>query len=346
MDERIESDQMPQEMAARYGRIHRLLEVLTLIKSGMATTPADLAKACRVAERTIYRDLKELEGAGFSIPFNNATGRYEVCPDRFLPPVQLTPDEALAIAVLCGEIARHEQIPFTGAAWAGLSKLLAAMPAPLRDEVSATADAVCIHTARSVPADGFAPLYELIRAGLATRRSLVCCYDSLNAGSDSEEEFDFDPYALFFSVRAWYVVGMHHGRGAVRTLKLNRFTQIQATHRAYSIPEDFTIDTHLGNAWRMMRGDRDHRVALRFDAGFAETISDTVWHPTQEIENLPCGSVIFRCVVSGLDEIVWWVLSMGPHCEVLEPTELRERVREKVSAMAGMYQQQAGAGPA
>lgn len=337
MDQRIDADQTPQDTASRYGRIHRLLEVLTLIKSGMATTPGDLARACGVTDRTIYRDLKELEGAGFSIPFNSATGRYEIQSDRFLPPVQLTPDEALAIAVLCGEIAKHEQIPFTGAAWAGLSKIMAALPAGVREEITTTADAVCIRTARSVPADGFTGVYDMVRTALAERRSLVCRYDSLNPGSNGHEEFDFDPYALFFSVRAWYVVGWHHGRGAVRTLKLNRFTKVHPTQRTYTIPHDFTIDHHLGNAWRMMRGDRDYEVALRFDASFAETISDTTWHPTQEIENLPGGGVIFRCTVSGLDEIVWWVLSMGPHCEVLEPVELRDRVRDKVAAMARMY---------
>ncbi len=343
MDGRTDHEPMTQESEPRYGRVHRLLEILTLIKSGAATTPAELASACGVAVRTIYRDLQQLEGAGFPIPFNTAAGRYEVKADRFLPPVQLTPDEALAISVLCGEIARREQIPFTGAAWGGLTKLMAALPAGLRDEVSAAADAVYIRTARAAPGDGFTGVYEQVREAMARRCSLVCRYESLNPESAGAEEFDFDPYALFFSVRAWYVVGMHHGRGAVRTLKINRFSKVSITGRPYTIPDGFTIDTHLGNAWRMMRGDEDHRVVIRFDPSFAETISDTIWHPTQEIENLPCGSAVFRCTVSGLDEIVWWVLSMGPHCEVLEPQELRDRVRDKALATAETYLRRAGA---
>jgi predicted DNA-binding transcriptional regulator YafY len=38
------------------------------------------------------------------------------------------------------------------------------------------------------------------------------------------------------------------------------------------------------------------------------------------------GSITFRCKVDGLDEIVWWVLSMGPHCTVVHPKELADRV--------------------
>lgn len=331
--------QTPQcdERSSRYGRIHRLLKILMLIQSGQARTAADLSSACAVTERTIYRDLNEIEGAGIAVPFNHESGRYEVGGDRFMPPVQLTPAEALSITVLCEQIARHEQIPFTGAAWRGLAKLTAGMPASLRDEVGAVANAVRIKTAQSIQPDGFAGVYERMQEAIAERRSLVCRYDSLNPDTNDAEEFDFDPYSLFFAVRAWYTVGFHHGRGAVRTLKLNRFTSTRLTQRVYAVPDDFTMDTHLGNAWRMMRGTPDHAVEIRFDPEFAETIADTLWHRTQSIQEEPDGSVIFRCTVSGLDEIAWWVLSMGPHCEVLKPAELRDRVRDAAAATARRY---------
>lgn len=332
MDQPERADEQP---GSRYGRIHRLLGILTLIRSGRATTPAELAAVCGVSERTIFRDLKEIEGAGFRVSFHD--GRYQLSGERFLPPVQLGTDEAMALAVLCGQIAGQEQIPFTAPAWRGLAKLLAGLPAAMREEVAAATDTVCVRTAASVPADGFAPIYEQVRRALAERRTLACKYDSLNPDTDNAEEFDFDPYALFFSVRAWYAVGFHHGRGAVRTLKINRFTSVRPTHRAYTLPPGFSLDEHLGNAWRMMRGEPDYRVAIRFDAEFAETIADTLWHRTQETENLPDGGIIFRCTVSGLDEIVWWVLSMGRHCEVLEPAELRERVREETAAALALY---------
>ena len=48
-------------------------------------------------------------------------------------------------------------------------------------------------------------------------------------------------------------------------------------------------------------------------------------------------SLIFRCTVDGLDEIVWWVLSMGPHCMVHKPVELREFVAEMGRQTANLY---------
>jgi predicted DNA-binding transcriptional regulator YafY len=87
----------------------------------------------------------------------------------------------------------------------------------------------------------------------------------------------------------------------------------------------------------MIRGDRVYRVELAFDAEFAENIAGTHWHDTQEIEEHEDRSITFRCEVAGLDEIVWWVLSMGPHCVVRRPKELADRVRELASLTAARY---------
>jgi predicted DNA-binding transcriptional regulator YafY len=78
----------------------------------------------------------------------------------------------------------------------------------------------------------------------------------------------------------------------------------------------------------MIRGDKTHDVELVFDKEFAETIADTHWHDSQQIIWNDDGSITFACKVDGLDEIVWWVMSMGPHCAVLKPAELVARVCE------------------
>lgn len=66
----------------------------------------------------------------------------------------------------------------------------------------------------------------------------------------------------------------------------------------------------------MIRGKKAYKVELVFDAAFAETISDTHWHRTQQVDWQDDDSIVFRCKVDGLDEIVWWIMSMGPHCTV------------------------------
>ncbi len=322
---------------ADYTRIHRLLKVLTLIQSGQKATPTELAEECGVDERTIFRDRNVLNDLGFQISFDSAAKRYRVGQDCFLPPIQLTAQEALAIATLCEQLVQQEQIPFTKPAWKGLAKVQAAMPESIRDEIDEVSKSVSFGVGHVGQQDGFEDVYETIQRAIADGKALVCQYESVGSDGDEPEDFDFEPYTLFFSVRAWYAIGYHHGRDAIRSLKLNRFCKAELTARRYEIPKDFSLDAHLGNAWRMMQG-KDAEIELWFSPAFAETISDTLWHKTQEIEDHADGSATMRCTVSGFDEIVWWILSMGPNCKVIKPMALRDRVQELASSTAKLYE--------
>lgn len=325
-------------MSAKYTRIHRLLRVLTLIQSGPGWGPQRLADECGVTVRTIHRDMDELKGVGVPWRFDQASGGYVIERDFFLPPVHLTIDEALSLAVLCEHVAGQEQIPFLKPAWRALTKLQAQLPDSTRDELADIGQHIAIQTAQAMPPDGVIDVYDKVQGAIAKRSRLRCSYES-NAGDD-DESFLFDPYVLFFSVRAWYAIGRHHGRGddgETRCLKLSRFTAIEPTDEDFAIPEDFSLKNHLGNAWRMIRGEPDYDVEILFDAEFANTISETQWHPTQEIELHEDGSATFRCTVAGLDEILWWVLSMGPHCCVVSPTELSHRVQKEARSIQATY---------
>jgi hypothetical protein len=142
---------------------------------------------------------------------------------------------------------------------------------------------------------------------------------------------------LLFNQRSWYVIGHHSQRKATRCLKLNRFTKIGPTDEGFEIPRDFSVDKHLGNAWRMIRGEKSYEVELDFDADFAETIADTHWQITQDVIWHDDESITFKCVVDGLDEIIWWILGMGPHCVVKKPRELAERVKALAMAVVEKY---------
>jgi proteasome accessory factor B len=330
-------------MAADYGRIHRLLKVLTLIQGEAGWTAKRLALECGTTERNIYRDLKMLEGAGVPYFFDKEAGGYAIRRDFFMPPVSLTLEESLALVALAQHVGGGEQVPFLKAAEKAIAKVRCAMPAAVQQELTKLDDRVAIKLAASMPPEGMADVYQTVRQALTTGKALFCEYDSLSRKSDNGSveakaaRFLFKPYTLFFSQRAWYVLGRHDGRGEVRCLKLNRFSLCQPTPVEYEVPKAFSVARHLGNAWRMIRGSQSYDVEIWFDAEFAETISDTHWHATQQVIFNDDDTILFRCTVDGLDEIVWWVLSMGPHCVVKKPNELADRVKQLAAELVKKY---------
>ncbi len=318
-----------------YTRVHRLFRIITLMQSQFGWNAKRLAQECGVDERTIYRDLEELEGVGIPYFYDGESQGYRIRQDFFLPPVQLTAEEALALTLVCGEIAGREQIAFLKPAFRALTKIETHLPVSLQEEINELGRQVAIRTAAATPADGHADVYEIVQSALANRRALECRYDS--GSGRREDDFILQPWLLFFCVRAWYVVGLDGVHQQPRTFKLTRFTKIMPIDRPAPRPENFSIDEYLGNAWRMIRGEPEHDVEVWFDPSFAPTIGDTLWHKTQSIDWNEDGSATFRCTVSGLDEITWWVLSMGPHCRVVAPTELAERVRDLAVRTAAVY---------
>jgi len=328
-------------MPADYTRIHRLLKILTLIQSDRGWTAERLARECGVTVRTIYRDMKMLEGAGIPYFYDEPTRGYAVRRDFFMPAVQLTLDESLALIALAEHIGGGEQIPLTRAAGKAIAKVRSTLPPEMRDQLAAIEKHVAIHLARAGPHEGIRDVYDKMRDAISRRRAVNCRYESAGRyakDKDRDRPFRFDPYTLLFSQRAWYVIGHHHDRGEQRCLKLNRFSEVQPTKQAYTVPKDFSVEDRLGNAWRMIRGEKSYKVELHFDASFAETIADTHWHRTQEVDYQEDGSIVFRCTVDGLDEIVWWVLSMGPHCVVRKPRALASRVKQLAAETAQKYQ--------
>jgi len=342
-----------------YSRVHRLLKILTLLQSGGRWNADRLAVECETSRRNVFRDLRMLSAAGVPWFYDPETRGYRLSRDFFMPPVELTLDEALALAVLGEKVGGDEQIPLLRSATRAVAKVRSQLPATIRDQLGEMEAHLELRLAASISGDSIGDVYERVRQAIAGRRALRCTYEAPprperidrwtvphSAGrqggrpgcANGEESFLFRPYCLFFSQRAWYAIGYHTGRRAVRCLKLNRFSSVVPTDVPYGIPKSFSLKSYLGNAWRMIPGDKTYAVELHFDAAFAENIADTHWHDTQEITWLGDGSILFRCKVSGLDEIVWWILSMGPHCVVRRPAELAKRVHELARATAAHYE--------
>lgn len=323
-------------MSADYSRIHRLLKIITLVQGSQGWTPSRLALECNVTERTVYRDLSMIEAAGIPYFYDEEQKSYCIRKDFFLQPVQLSLDETLALAALAECIGGTEQIPFLQSASKAIAKVRGLLPNILRQELEKLESHVQIHLAAASPQEGTQDVYGRVRRSIAERKALHCRYDSTS--SKDGKPFVFHPYVLFWGQRAWYVLGFHEKHKEVRCLRLSRFTGIQFTDQTYEIDRKFTLEKHLGNAWRMIRGKKRYEIELHFDPEFADTVSETRWHKTQDAIFQEDGSLIFRCSVDGLDEIIWWILSMGPHCVVKKPVELAEKVKELTQKMLENYQ--------
>ena len=90
-------------------RICRLLKLIGLLQAGRGQNVEGLALACEVSRRTIFRDIDVLRQSGVPLSFDEREQRYRIPHDYFLPPTNFTPEEALALIVMCSDLGEHSQ---------------------------------------------------------------------------------------------------------------------------------------------------------------------------------------------------------------------------------------------
>ena len=99
-----------------------------------------------------------------------------------------------------------------------------------------------------------------------------------------------------------------------------------------------SLERYLGNAWNIMPGaGPDDQVVLKFSSMVARNVAEVAWHRTQRLEWLDDGSLRFHVRVSGLNEIVWWILGYGDQVEILRPAKLRKLVAQRVRNLSELY---------
>ena len=92
------------------------------------------------------------------------------------------------------------------------------------------------------------------------------------------------------------------------------------------------------HSFSVFAGTPPQRVCIRFRAAVRQYITETCWHTSQQIDDLPDGSFIFTVEVSEPREVGWWVLQWGADAEVLEPESLRQEIAETARALVAVYE--------
>ncbi len=295
-----------------------------------------MALTCGVSERTVMRDIQSLRMAGVPLTYDHDVQRYSISGGFFLPPINFTPAEALSLVALAGELGRDDRLPFYEPAYTAALKLEGNLPAALRQELRRVAPAIKIQLNQVGRLAEKAGIYQQLVDAIAERRVVRMVYESFTEWETITTRLR--PYHVIFSRHSWYVIGRSALHRDVRTFNLTRIESLTTLREKFSVPRGFDLERYLGNAWNLMpQPGQEYQVVIRFQPLVARNVAEVKWHKTQRTKLLDDGSLEFRATVSGLHEIVWWILGYGDQAEVLKPARLRQIVAQRARNMAVMY---------
>ncbi len=319
----------------KISRIYRLLRLITMLQSKRNYTVDELADELEVSRRTVFRDLNVLEMAHIPYQFDPLAGGYSISQHFFLPPVNLTITEALAMLSLTGRLRTTSHVPLAAEAARAAVKLESVLPREIGQYVGTVLDRLSMQMTPTAGHERHEDIFNSLTQAVGDRHVCKVGYGSLYEGKDITTLLR--PLRLVFIERAWYVIAYSELHKEIRTFKVVRIKSLSVLKRRFVQPEDVDLTEYFGDAWKMIPEGQMYDVHLHFAPRVARNVAEVRWHRSQTVHLNADGSSEFHVAVDGLGEITWWLLGYGDQVTVVSPPALAKRVADIAKAVVAKY---------
>jgi len=203
----------------------RVLRLLDLLQSRSVWTGPELAERLGVTTRSIRRDVERLRELGYPVnATQGAGGGYRLGAGRALPPLLLTDDEAVAVAIGLRAAATQGLADGSQTTLTALAKLEQVLPPHLRRRVHALGSA----TTGAAPGGPTVDAQDLTTIAAACR-DFECVRFAYTSRDGAATRREVEPHSLVNLGRRWYLVGWDRRREDWRTFRVDRIARPAAT---------------------------------------------------------------------------------------------------------------------
>lgn len=323
---------MRGDQLARQWRILRQLEV-----SRYGLTANEIADEGGVSLRTAYRDMDDLQYAGFPI---SSEREGKATRWRLMKGFRLDIPEPFTLTeLLCLHLGGDLFTVFKGTVFqSSQESVLEKIRGMLPPETLAYLDRIrSAYQMGGGPCKDYSCYSEVIgqiHRAAADRKTVEFGYWSLQ--KDERTRRKVDPYKVWFYDGSIYIIGHCHLRGEVRSFVVDRINMLRVTEDHFKIPNTFSFESYVSHSFKVMQ-DELYGVTIRISPAWARYVAEKIWHESQRIQQLIDGGIEISFKVAGLKEICQWVLSMGPEAVVVEPVALRILIKEKLHCALDRY---------
>lgn len=327
-------------------RQHRLLQILERNRFGctleeLATDLKAEMGLSSLHRRTVNRDLQALRAAGVDV-IEQELGRgtiWRLGPrSRSAAKIQASATELIALS-----LSRDLLYPLAGTPfWLGIetfwNKLQDELPESVWKHYEAYRQMLFV---RGMPAKSYEKQHgTLASLHRAIQERRVAQIEYQPPGKEVQRR-QIEPYAVVFYQSSLYIIAAAHevpvGQDRIRHLKLDRFVRATPLDAFFQKPANFDLAEHLGQGMGIFSGGKAKDFRIRITPRGARWVVEDPWHPQQQIERQPDGSIILTVAAHHDLEIIPRVMALGSEAEVLAPASCRKAVAIIVRALAQRY---------
>ena len=126
-------------------------------------------------------------------------------------------------------------------------------------------------------------------------------------------------------------------RNDLRSFSVDAIERVEILDKKAKDVAEKRLDDVLGSGYGIFTGDNVTWAILRFTPERARWVASERWHPRQEATLSKDNSCVLKVPYTDDRELVMDILKYGGDCEVMAPTELRQRVAAELDRAQGKY---------
>ncbi|MEH6631508.1 MAG: YafY family protein [Halopseudomonas aestusnigri] len=329
-------------------RASRLLSILMRLQKGQVTAE-QLSTTLEVSVRTIYRDMDHLSLAGVPVYADRGrAGGFQLLDGWTMPATGLTGIETEAL-LLSGMPDQVRQLGLHAAMLSGQDKIMETLPESQREFIGKISNRVHVDPVswfgKEEPAE---KLHDIAEAVWNCRR-LSCRYESWRG----EVQRTINPLGLVVKGGTWYLAGevtrevtreiAGEVKGDQRIYRVAKFQEVRVLKETFARPEGFDLVEFWRLAVKRYEADIYRSTAkLRLNAEGLRQIhklGEPVAKAAELSKSGPDETGYFNVTIpiENIDQACSDILRLGTDCQVLEPPELVDYMKQELKAMNELY---------
>ncbi|WP_457577556.1 helix-turn-helix transcriptional regulator [Desulfomarina sp.] len=307
-------------------KIDRLLSIVIMLLNRNRVQASELAEYFGVSTRTIYRDIDAINRAGIPVVTHQGNkGGVGIIDGYRLDRQVLTLDDMVSmLSILKGVNSTFQDRRIDSA----IEKLHALIPAQQQGEVKKKSSTLLI----DVMPWGIRHQEEKIETLQQAIGGNVLIHFSYRDSEGIRSRRLVEPMTLVFKSTAWYLFAYCRLRNDFRLFRLTRMTELTLRGEKFRRrPGQYRHNNsqHTGNT-RMIK------LTVRFSASIQHTVED--YFEESFLQYQDNGDIVATFELPETDWILSWLLGLGDKAELIEPQEMRDRLRKKAEKIIKMYQ--------
>jgi predicted DNA-binding transcriptional regulator YafY len=215
-------------------RLERLVNMALVLATRRRLRAADLADQFSISERTVYRDVRALQSAGFPVEGTSGDG-YCVSPSAYLRPLALDESEASALAMAAQLLGASADEPLRRHLVSATAKLESVLSAEGRARIRRQRAGVYVSTSGRRPAGPLGKIMDAVDAW----HVLKIRYEPVSKRPPTEREVE--PLGLVRIEQAWLLVAYCRLRSDVRVFRVDRILDTRATGERFTPRPDVSF---------------------------------------------------------------------------------------------------------